>query len=103
MWMADHRRDIESDFSVFHHIRNPEETLDGPEYFELAERLPYYAGAIQGIHLAKHAEEKGVLDKANNAPRPAHASSKPAGVRTIPSTRGALAGNSATSDLFEFE
>jgi len=47
LWIVECEEDVASDLSVFHRIDDPDQ-LDGPRYFLLAERLPFYAGACQG-------------------------------------------------------
>jgi len=45
--MLDYLPEIESDFSVLHRIEDPYQ-LPAPRFFSLAERLPYYEGAVRG-------------------------------------------------------
>jgi hypothetical protein len=45
-WVVDFREEIESDFSVFHQIRDPLNELDGPGFYRYVRQLPKYAGAL---------------------------------------------------------
>jgi hypothetical protein len=44
-WTTQHVSDIASDLSALHRV-DDWRTLDGPRYFELALRLPYYGGVL---------------------------------------------------------
>lgn len=46
MWMLDYRREIESDFSVFHRVDDIDE-LSSSRFVEFAELLPSYQGAVR--------------------------------------------------------
>jgi hypothetical protein len=45
-WVVDLREEIESDFSVFHQIRDPLGELDGPGFYRYARQLHRYFGAV---------------------------------------------------------
>jgi hypothetical protein len=45
-WVLDCLDDIASDLSAFHGISNASE-LEGPVFFKLAQRLPFYEGAVR--------------------------------------------------------
>jgi hypothetical protein len=45
-WVVDFLPDLESDFSVFHRVDDMR-ALDGPRFFRLATRLPFYEGAMR--------------------------------------------------------
>jgi hypothetical protein len=90
--MLDHRDDIDSDFSAIHRIRDPENTLSGPEYFNMAERLPYFAGVLQGKGLEEQEAAKKRQGKhATQGQSPAMGEAATAGkIETNPSTAGLI-------------
>jgi hypothetical protein len=46
MWVLDHLKDLESDFSVLHRVEDVY-SLDGPRFFEFAERIFAYPGVMR--------------------------------------------------------
>lgn len=103
MWLMDKRADIESDFSVFHRITNPEETLDGPTYFEFAERLPAYAGVLQARQLAEEQDKKKQQSNTGQTTemgKPGRTS--PGAAKTVTATRGVIE-NSSLAGLIEWD
>lgn len=46
MWTLDHLADLESDFSVFHRVEDIY-NLDGPRFFQFAERIFAYKGVMR--------------------------------------------------------
>jgi hypothetical protein len=58
MWILDYRAEIESDFSVFHRVDNIDE-LSSSLFFDRAEMLPNYQGAVRGrIEREAHAQSR---------------------------------------------
>jgi hypothetical protein len=53
MWVVTHLADIESDFAVFHQVRDPL-SLPGPEFFRKALRLSAYSGVMAARVMAAH-------------------------------------------------
>lgn len=47
IWITNYLQDIHADFFAIYHILDWE-SLDGPLFISLAERLPMYEGALQG-------------------------------------------------------
>jgi len=56
LWIVNYLQDIRADFFAIYHIPDWE-TLDGPLFVSLAERLPMYEGALQGRIRIENAEE----------------------------------------------
>lgn len=54
MWVLDHFEDVVSDLSVFHRVDDWRE-LPSSRFFQWAERLPAYEGAVRAAFLAARA------------------------------------------------
>jgi hypothetical protein len=84
-WVLDCLDDICSDLSVFHRIEDASE-LEGPVFYKLAQRLPFYEGAVRA-HFAKMARRAQAA--ARPAPDAQPAAPQPA--RLPPATGASLA------------
>jgi len=109
--VVDHLADVESDMSVFHRVDDMY-ALDGPRFFRLAVRLPFYKGVIRAHVMAEIHERDG---SAAAGPRvgstgpapvvnvPGHGpGTLPAGARYTDGDRAALQANPVFRDLIEF-
>lgn len=56
LWITNYMQDIRADFFAIYHIPDWE-TLDGPLFVSLAERLPMYEGALQARIKLENATE----------------------------------------------
>lgn len=56
LWITNYEEDIHADFFAIYHIMDWE-SLDGPLFISLAERLPLYEGAVQGRMRLESQEE----------------------------------------------
>jgi hypothetical protein len=98
--MLDHIADIDSDFSVFHGIRNPRKKLSAPKYFSLAYRLAHYRGAMRDHVTARHNEQQDIGKQSEMGPRRS-TPAKSAGVN--PATAGLMETNPSTAGLIEWD
>lgn len=64
-WIVNYLQDIRADFFAIYHIPDWE-TLDGPLFVSLAERLPLYEGALQGRIKIESSESGGTGYEATN-------------------------------------
>jgi hypothetical protein len=69
MWTLDCLPDICSDLSAFHRIDDATE-LEGPVFFALAQRLPFYDGAVRAraVREVRRAQAAGQPGQAGSAP-----------------------------------
>jgi hypothetical protein len=115
MWVTRYRGDVESDFSVLHRVDDPF-AMDGPRFFRLAVRLPYYQGAMHVVALGLIGEQNAVpsteggrntrsvaggSDVRVNLPDKGP-SELPAGWKYTDSDPGSLMANPAFADKFTF-
>jgi hypothetical protein len=66
LWITKYLQDIQADFFAIYHIPDWE-SLDGPLFISLTERLPFYEGALQGrIKTENDTEEAPNTDTSSN-------------------------------------
>lgn len=70
-WVVDFQEEIESDFSVFHQIRDPLRQLDGPRFYAYARQLHHYGGALASAIAEKRATQHGDVQAAPPESTPA--------------------------------
>lgn len=110
MWVTNHIADVESDLSAIHRIDDMY-ALDGPRFFRLVIRLPFYKGVIRAIVQKQLNDEGGTAGTPRVASRgPAPTVNRPGqgpgqipeGAQYTDSTQAALQANPVFRDLIEF-